>query len=235
MNNSQKILLAVYLPITFLLIIFDNIYPDADFVRCVKYTTIITLFLSAANIKKRFYEQKIMTLALFFVVVGDFFLVFSRVILDLGIYSEIFGMTGFFIAYLCLIAVYQKNFKLGKAEILTIIPVISIFLFIFFSLKIYVKGPMLIAALVFGLELSYMTWTSICTIFRNYYKAPIARLIALSSILMFICDMGVAYHIFHPEYIIRFTSWLENIIWAAYIPGWTFLAVIINEENLLRS
>lgn len=59
MNNSQKALLFIYLTITFVLIIFDNIYPDADFVKCVKYVTIITLFLSAANVKKGFMNRKL--------------------------------------------------------------------------------------------------------------------------------------------------------------------------------
>jgi hypothetical protein len=38
---------------------------------------------------------------------------------------------------------------------------------------------------------------------------------------------------FHPLYSKIFVPWLSNIIWAAYIPGWTLLAVIISEKNLL--
>jgi hypothetical protein len=29
------------------------------------------------------------------------------------------------------------------------------------------------------------------------------------------------------------TTWFTNIIWIAYIPGWTLLAVLICEKDLL--
>ena len=80
---------------------------------------------------------------------------------------------------------------------------------------------MLVGVLIFGVVLCYMTWTSICTIFRKYFNRRIAILIAISGILMFICDIGVAYSLFHPFYSTVYIPVLKNIIWMAYILGWT--------------
>ena len=64
MNNMQRILFVIYLPITFLILIFDHIYPIEDMVQYLKYTIMITLFLSSIIIKKKFYVQKIMALSI---------------------------------------------------------------------------------------------------------------------------------------------------------------------------
>lgn len=210
MNNTQKSLLVIYLPLTFVILIFDHIYPNENVVLYLKYTTMITLFLSSMIIKKKFHDQKIMALSFIFLVIA-----------------------GFLFAYICLIIAYQKNFKIGKGEIIAGIPMAIIFLYVFFSLKPYVYGFMFIGSLIFFMVLCYMTWTGICTLFRNYFTWKISKLIAVSSILMFICDIGVAFSFFHPAYSKEFIPWLQNIIWAAYIPGWTLLAVIINEDALI--
>jgi len=233
MNNTQRIILAIYIPITLLIIILHNICEKENMVLYIKYTIMISLSLSAIVVNKKFREQKFMALSFFFLVVADFFLVFVCTIDNLKIDFTTFGAVGFLLAYLCLIVAYQKNFKVGKEESLTAIVILIIFIFIFISLKPYVKGLMLLGTLVFGGVLSYMTWTSICTIFRKYFSPKSAWLIAISGSLMFICDMGVAFARFNPFYSGRYNSWLQNIIWTTYIIGWALLAVIISEENLL--
>ncbi|AWK51891.1 hypothetical protein DIC82_13065 [Clostridium beijerinckii] len=233
MNNTQRILLVIYIPITVLILILDNIYPKEDIVFYLKYTIMITLFLSAITMQKKFYEQKTMDLSLFFLVVADFFLVFINTIDNLKLNFSEFGVIGFLFAYICLIVAYQKNFKVGKEEIIIAILIGIIFLYVVISLQPYVKGLMLIGTLIFWSVLCYMTWTSICTIFRRYFNLKSAWLIAISSSLMFICDIGVAFSRFHPLYSKIYVPWLSNVIWATYIPGWTLLVVIISEKNLI--
>lgn len=233
MNNTQRILLVIYLPITLLMLILDNIYPKEDMVLYLKYTIMITLFLSAITMQKKFREQKIMTLSFFFLVVADFFLVFINTIDNLKLNFSALGVIGFLFAYICLIVTYQKNFKVGKEEIIVAIPIGIIFIYVFISLQPYVKGLMFIGTLIFLSVLCYMTWTSICTIFRGYFTKKSAWLIAISGILMFICDIGVAFSRFHPIYSKMYVPWLTNIIWTTYIPGWTLLVVVICEKNLI--
>ena len=115
MNNTQRILLVIYMPLTFLIIFFHTICPKENMIFYLKYTIMISLFLSAIIMRKKYREQKLMTLSLFFLVVADFFLVFISTIDKLNIDLSVLGATGFLFAYLCLISAYQKNFKVGKA------------------------------------------------------------------------------------------------------------------------
>lgn len=235
MNTTQKILLALYLPATVLILIFDHLYPGADMVLYLKYITMVTLFLFTRIIRKKTREQRIMALSFFFMVIADFFLVFSDTIDGLTMNTTPFGIAGFLLAYLCLITAYKKKFKVGKREVIAAIPVVIIFLWVVISLYQYIKGPMLIGTLIFGMVLCYMTWTAISTIFRGYYNPKIAWVIALSGSLMFICDMGVAFSLFQPYFSQVHVPWLKNIIWGACIPGWTLLAVIISRKGPLEA
>jgi len=230
MNNAQRILLAIYLPLTFLILTFDNLYPVSDAVSYLKFTTMFTLFLSVTIVRKNTREQKLMTRAYFFLVIADFFMVFLTTFDDLNLYLEGLGGVGFLLAYLCLIPVLQKNFKLGKAEIITAIPIAIIFLGIFLLLQPYLGLLFSIGIFIFTAVLCYMAWAAICAIFRNYYTHKTACLIAIAAILMLVCDMFVVISIFYPPYP-SFLPWSENIIWGSYVPGWTLLAVVINEEN----
>lgn len=193
----------------------------------------ITLFLSSLVTVKKYREQKIMAAAFIFLVIGDFFLVF----LNTFHYSKMsiapYGITGFFLAYLCLIAAYQKNFKMGRAEILTAIPLVLVFLCINLILHQYLQGFMFIGLVVFGAALFFMTWTAICTLFRQYFTYKAAWIIAISASLMLICDLGIVISTLNYIQTGTVLPWLENIVWAAYIPGWTLLAVLINEDILI--
>lgn len=231
MSNSQRTLLAVYLPMILLILIFDHLYPGADMVNYLKYTVMITLFLSVTSIRKKYPEQRTMALAFLFMVIADFFLVLSPTF-HLEVDLSPLGIGGFLLAYLCLITAYQKNFKLGRVELLSALPIALVFFWVYLTLWPYVHGLMLIGTSIFGIVLCYMTWTAVCTVSRGYFSPGAARLLALSGILMFICDLGVAMSMFHPLPTQVFVPWLKNIIWAAYVPGWTILAVVINEENL---
>jgi len=230
MNNSQRILLAVYLPLTVLILIFDNLYPASDTVRYLKFTTMFTLFLAVMVVKKNTREQRIMTWAYFFLVLADFFMVLLTTFDTLNIYLEALGGIGFLIAYLFLIVALQKNFRFGRAEIIAAIPIAAVFLTIYFLLEPYLSVVFSVGVFIFELALCYMTWTAVCTLFRNYYNLKVARWIAAGAILILICDMAVVLSVFLPQYP-SFLPWVENIVWGAYVPGWTLLAVVINDEN----
>lgn len=231
MNDTQKALLAVYLPLTVLVAVLDDMLPEAAVVKYVKYTIIVSIFLVSLIVKKQYREQKIMSLALLFVMLADFFLVFATT-LHLRVSLASYGVLCFFLAYLCLIYVYQKNFKIGKAEIITAVPILVAFVYVFYSLSAYLNGVILISAFIFGVALSYMTWTSVCTLFRGYFSKRAAVLIAVSGVCMFICDLGVAYSLLDPDYFINYAIWQKNIVWSAYLFGWALLDVIICEDNL---
>lgn len=235
--NNQRVLFSIYLPLTLLLLIFDNIYPAAAFVNYLKYTLIITLFLVSLSFKKPTLEQTRMGYALFFVVLADFFLVFCSSIPSLADKVVPWGITCFMIAYLLLIFTYRKKGYGSPSNIIekTLIGLLIILVFATLYLRLFphINGLKLWALSLFGLALCYYTWISLCTVFQGYFTPTAARYIALSGCLMFVSDIAVALSMFDPAFNNQFVPWLKNIIWIAYIPAWTIVVILISQSDFL--
>ncbi len=236
MNNTQRILLAIYLLFTLLVTTLDHLFPGADVVQYVKFATMASLFISVLVMRKHCREQKVLTLAFFFMVIADSFSVFSTALHSLSWNLKPLGAGGFLLAYLCLIYVYQKHFKIAWTELIVAVPIAAVYLTALLLLRHYVDGTVFTATAVFGAVLGWMTWNGLCTIFRNYYSMKVSCLIAISASLMLVSDLAVAVSFFDPQYSGTFIPWLKNIVWGAYIPAWTLLAAVAAEENpLMRS
>lgn len=230
MRFRQKALAAVYIPLTVSILIFDRLLPASPLVQYLKYSTMFSLFLYAVLIKKRTAEQKVMSFSFCFLVIGDFFLVLSKALHITSAQTSLFGGLAFFCAYICLTAAYNKNFKIGRPEITAAIPFFAVLIIVYLFLSPHIKGALRPGLLIFGMCLCFMAWTAVCTIFRGYYTKKISFLIAVSAVLMLICDFGVGISFYYPSLSAGFYPWLKTIIWAAYVPGWTLLNVIISEE-----
>lgn len=234
MNNTQRVLLAIYLPFTILVLIFDHLYPEADAVQYVKYAVMTTLFFSVLIMQKQCREQRILVLAFFFMVIADLLSVFSPTLHFINCNLKPLGSVGFLLAYLCLIIVYQKNFRIGQVEISAAVPIAALYIVGLLLLRPYVDKVILVGAMLFGVVLCYMTWSGINTIFWQYYGLKTARLMAISASLILISDLAVGIASFHPQYSGMFIPWLKNIVWAAYIPAWTLLAAVVSEEHPIK-
>lgn len=233
MNNAQRVLAAVYVPLTIFIVIADNCFTGYNLVQYVKYVTIVTLYLAARWVNKIGTEQYLMSLALFCVTVADLFLVFLPAIT--GFDYTVIGTAGFAAAYLCLIAANCKNCRIGAGEVISAVLVGGITLAVLASLPLLEMPAWKTAGVVcFAAILACMTWTSICTIFRKYYCIKVACLLAISGMLMFISDLAVAYVHFNLQYTAMYQPWMQNVVWAAYIPAWTLVAVVVCEENPYR-
>ncbi|MEI8200428.1 MAG: lysoplasmalogenase family protein [Eubacteriales bacterium] len=240
LNNVQKVLLAIYLPLTLAILLFDHIYTGVDLVNYLKYIVILTLCITALSIKKEKPEQKWMAASFLFIVFADIFLIFGANLAKLinpdsfGLNQIPFGPLGFLLAYLCLIAAFQKNFKLGRADVITATLITVICAVFLVSLLPYINGILLTGLLIFGIVLGYMVWTAICTVFRGYYKKSLAYIISLSASLMFICDLGVAFSNIHPAFAGHFVPWMQNVIWGSYVSGWMLLVFVISDDSHSR-
>lgn len=232
MNRIQKRLLYTFLPLTVIIVLLDNFYPGNLQINYIKYAVILALFLATLRIRKRCREQVFMNIAVFFIVVADFFLVFCDTIPELSHKVVPWGMLGFLVAYSFLILAFSKNSKLGWRELLAAVPVLALFVPNYVLLLPHVSGIMFYGASFFSIVLCYMTWTAVCTIFWRYYTPAVARRIALAGYLILICDVGVSQAFFNPAFKNQFSPWLTNIIWAAYVPGWTLIVLTIAEEKL---
>lgn len=222
MNNEQATLLAVFLPLTILILILNNIYPDAFFVSFLKQASIIGLFLASLLITEKFPEQKILTVALFFNTLGDLLLFFGQIVL---------GMISFILAYLCLIVICQKQFKLTSTffivTLIVLTGLIPLFIFLTNDLKIN-----LIFIILFGTILVYMVWSSIYTLFNAYYAEDVSFRFAAAGILIFISDIAVAVDYLKSTSTVQNNRWLRNIIWGTYIPAWTLITLNAAENWL---
>lgn len=233
MNREQKLLLRIYLPLTAVFLVLDHLFPKADFVNYLKFAAIISLFLFVKRLKTFLPEQQILLKSLFFICVGDFFLVFCYSILNEPDKVLPFGMIGFAAAYVMLIKAFQKKFKVGLSEVMAAVPVIILTVPVFKGVFPYVLGPLKYGLILFCLLLCYNTWTCLCTVSRGYFNLTSSYRIALAGLLMLICDLGVSLSIFHPEFNQQFNPWLKNIIWGTYIPAWTLIAVTAADHDLI--
>lgn len=231
MKNSQRILLSVYLPLTVLILLFRMLYQNGAPALYLMFAVRVTMYLSVVVMLKRYKEQKLIVLAFLFTVISDYYFVYAKTLAQSINNSEFYGMLGFIVAYLCLIAAFNRNFKIGKAELITSIPFVGIFTYVFLSLQQYAKGFMYPAAIITGIVLCFAGITMVSTMYRGYFSKKSAWLIALAGCLMFISDMFVAYSIFHPDFK-EFILWKENLIWGTYVPAWTFLMMVVAEDQI---
>ena len=234
MSIVQKLLLSIFLPLTALFIALDNFFPGAAFVSYIKFVTIIALFLISLRISKKHPEQRLLTAAMFFVMAGDFFLVFCKTYFD----SEKFlplGVLGFSAAYLLVILAFQKNFKISSLDAVAALPILVITIPVVINLFPFLSGFIKYGLIAFIAILCYCSWTCICTVFRGYFTPKSSRRIALAGVLMLICDLGVGLSSLHPYFSGTFVPWIKNVIWGAYVPAWTLIVVTIAERDLIVS
>lgn len=233
MNKKQKKIIKIYIPLTLLLLILDIIFPKQNLVSYLKYATMITLFLIALRTHKKYLVQKYMNIALFFVVVADFFLVFCNTIPNLKYKVIPLGVISFMIAYIFLIIAFNRKFKIDLNNILALLPILCIYIPIYMILYPYVQGILYVIINIFGIILCYMTWTMVSTIFRGYYNRKISVYIAFSGFLIFISDILVANSLFNPLFVGKYVVWLKTMIWLSYVPAWILIVLIIVDNNLL--
>lgn len=235
MNKSQKLLLYVYLTLTFIVILLDRFYPAYDFVACIKFAIMFSLFLSTIIKRNKSSEQRLMSLTFIFVIMGDFFLALPSHITHINHNIIPYGGFGFLLAYIILSYVYHKNFRIKFPELFVGILILIIDFTIGKIFLPFISDPIiLVLDIIFLCVISYMLWNAVSTNFRNYYTKKVAYIITISAILMFICDIGVGLQFFHPYFNHDYNILLNNIIWLAYIPGWTLLALVIYEDHLLQ-
>jgi hypothetical protein len=237
MNLTQKVIFAMLMVLLTGILVLSHVPVDNLAAKGVaKYALIATIFTASLFATKPTRIHKILGLAIIFLFIGDFFLVFLWNVLsnfsDILLIVKICGMAGFLSGYVCLIWVYTRRFSFAIKDILAAIPVLAVVIPVLIILVPRVSGAFLIFALVFALVVSFMAWSAICTLRRGYYSKKVAVRFALAGFLMFLSDMGVAFIMFYPG--MENFPWLENEVWITYIPAWTLILITTYEDNLLK-
>lgn len=235
MNMRQNKLLMTYLPMTLVIVFLDLILEEEQTMWLVKYLVVLSLFLWAFFLGKKTRDQERLGLSLLFVAVGDAFLYLP---MALGYGESVFipyGMMMFLLAYGCLILVYRQGLRLGRFETMAAIPSLAVFYLGLTMLWRAGNGPVISLTLVFWGVLCTMLWMALCTLSpRSPYRRH-GKVIALSGVLMVVCDAGVGMGLYYPAQSVLLFILAKSIIWTAYIPAWTLVAWLAAEEHPLRT
>lgn len=231
MNRAQKLILSVIVPLTALILVLDPTAPSFERVQYLRYGTVLALFLAVALLPKRHPEQRTMAPAFFFMALGDFFLVFVYTIEQIRQDLSWVGILSFLMAYLFLIKAYRKKSISRAKELAALLPFLSASVLIGWLLHPYVRGPLTVLGILFLAVLCDMSWMAATTLFTRHFSGKAAAMIAASGALMFLCDAGIAFSLFHPYYSTVYIAWLKNIVWTAYLSGWTLAALVIAEDQ----
>lgn len=235
MKTVQNLVFSLYLLLSILLSILDHLYPGQYIVRCCKFSIIASIFLLALIIRKRFPEQALMTLSLFFITLGDSIFVLSNTLRHYDRFAAPLGGFSFLVAYIILIALFQKGSRINFRQAPGLIPVLAVYIPVFLLCYPYVVGFKFLVVFTFSLFLCYMAWRAICTTIERYYMARISYYMAAAGYLILISDLAVGLAVFYPPFSGRFLAWLESIIWVSFIMAWTFIFLIISEKNSFYS
>lgn len=230
-RNFQRIIIVTYFILTILILVFTAVYSMTGPALYLKFGVRTGMFLTAIVLCWKHHGNKLLVTAFFFTLLSDFFFVFLRVT-DPGLKNrEMFGMLGFILAYMFIILAFKSHFKVGKKEVISIVPFVLVFAFVLVSLRKYAVGFMFWAAIVLGVVLCITGMIMVSGMFNDFYKKSVALRIAASGVILFLSDMVVAFSIFHPDYR-GFLLWKENTIWLTYMVGWTLLLSVLAEDEL---
>ena len=227
----MRTLTATYVCLTALIVIFTCLYAIEGPAVFLKFGVRTAMVLTVLLGQKYFREQKIMAVAFVCTLASDYFFSIMRVT-DIDYPNrELYGMLGFLLSYVFLIAAFQRNYKFGKRELLVLLPFVTVFATVLILLGDYAQGVMLWAAIVLGIVLCYTGMTMVSSLYRGYFNRSAAWCIAVAGCVLFASDMVVAFSIFHPDFK-GFVLWKENFIWITYMLGWLLLTYVALSENL---
>lgn len=242
LNRVQRGLAIVCLPIVVLDIGLDFLVPGSGLAAWGHYLPMLGLLAVAVRIRGKSRRQMLMTLAVWWMVIADIFLVLTGEIpLDRRC-SEPLGVACFGLAYLHLIVAYRHRAIRGRHALLTAGVIIAVSLSAAGLAWPQVPSGQRPGAALFVLILSAMTWLAVCANGRpgagsdtpaarpqNPYRS--GRLTALSGILMFVCDLGVALRNYLPAGLGQLEPLLVIVVWSAYVPAWTLLVILMAESG----
>ena len=212
----------------------DRLFPGAAGVSYFKFATVAGIFWASlapliAGGRRR--EQFLLGWAVYLVMVGDFFLNLCSNVPDLAGRVVPLGVLSFLLAYLLVATVFLKNFNFHLTDLPAAALVLAIFIPNFSALSPGIGRVLLPGAFFFGLAICFMAWACLRTVFNCPYQHRVCLRAALAGLLILISDTALAHSLFNPSFAGHFVPWLKNIIWGAYLPAWTLMALNIAEDR----
>ncbi len=233
MNSKDKIIYGYIIILTVLLLITNVILKGGILAKIIMVTIRVSLMIAAIGSQKKYREQRLLVFAFVFSVISDLFLTIFELITPYRAVYDIIGILGFFGTYLVLNAVFIRNRRFNVLDFLVSWPFWLVFAIIARILIPFVSGPLRIVAIFLGAMLCFTAANMAATIYRGFYRKKVSYLIAMSGTMIFVCDMFVAFSMFHPEFQ-HFIVWVENTTWIIYTGEWLLLLVVVKSKNLYK-
>jgi len=235
MGEYGRRLIIVFLVLTVLLLLMESCGIDGNLLTFARYLVVLLLSMAAYLKRGPNHEQKVLLLAFPLMLIGDFFLVVSY---SIGGFPENFRYAGFIpftIAYLIITRIYAKGFKWNPWLLLPTVIYGLLLMVVGFLIFPHLTGLQRTLGSMVALALTSMAWTGASTVCSGYYSRKTSIMMGLSGFLMLICDYGVAFDLFYPEVSIIRIALPLNIVWLAYIPGWTLLALVVAQGDIFAT
>ena len=231
MSYRNRIILATYLPMTAMIMLFNALYHFDAPALYMKFGVRAVMCVTVLFAVNKFFEQKLLVLAFLSSLVSDFFFsVMYHLNPDLP-NRDLYGILGFIAAYLFLIAAFNKKASYGKRELLIVAPFAAVFTFFLVILAKYATGFMFFATVTLGVILCFFGLTMVSCYFRRHFTRTVSFGAMLAGIILFGSDMVVALSLFHPDFQ-GFMLWKENLIWGTYMLGWIIILMIAASDEL---
>ncbi len=232
MSLDQRNLLIVFLSLTMVLLVMEEMGIDKDILTHSRYLVVIMLSIATYSKRGRSHEQKILFLAFPLMILGDFFLVLSYSINGFPGELRYIGFIPFSAAYLLIARIYIRGFRWKKWLLLPTIVYGLLLVVIGIIIIPYLNGVQRLLGSMVALSLTMMAWAGASAIWNGYYGSRTALMMAFSGLLMVICDYGVALDLFYPGIGAIRSALAVNLVWLTYIPGWTILALVVVERYM---
>lgn len=233
MNRNQKLVLSVFLTITVVELAAIVMFRNSDSVRYFEFAVTIAMLLLALTAKKRFGEQKLITISFLFTAVGEFFLLIYPIQKEGGT-GTLQGLGSFLIAYAFLIAAFHRKFRWSLSDVLLITPFLAAVAIMLAVLNRYLGGAMAVAVPAFCAVITFMAWTSLTALRRGYFARLEAKMAAAAGILIFASDFGAAFQIFYPPLVSNPSLFTESLVRATFVAAWTLLLAIVYGDDILQ-
>lgn len=231
MSSYGRFMMVTFLMLTILLLGMEAYGIDGDALYYSRYIIMLSLGVATFAGRGSSKGQRTLSWAFPLMLIGDFFLVFSYTIEGFPVDIRYFGFIPFAMAYIIIIKVYLKGFRWSSNNLL-----FSIFYGVAASALVmtlypYVGGIEAISGIVVLGTVTIMSWAGSVAIWNGYYSKRAAIMMALSGLLMAVCDYGVAMDLFYPgAYAIREAIEI-NVVWLSYLPGWLILGLLVIDKS----
>jgi hypothetical protein len=224
MKLKQKWLISLFVPYGLTMLTSMILFPGHELLKYPQVAGMASLGLFVLFLQKTSWTHRWMAVGFFVMLGGDIAFVFFH--------NNLVGIGLYLVSYLFAIAALHKKPKFDRFEVLAFLGIIAIYGVVAVHLLIpNLSTEMLVAAMVFGLVLSLMSWTGFMAPRRKFFTKGVAALFALGAGFILVSDVAVAYLIFYPGFT-GYILWLELLVRFTFMAGWLAFAVALSGKTL---